>query len=215
VDITSTPLLTARDAARHLRMPESTLDTWIVGSQDSQPLIHAVEPDRRGWPRLPFVAIVEAYVLRSLRDLGARMHDIRLGADLVRKEFGDEYALASQRMATDGVELFVELADKSLLHVRGNQYGIREVLNDHLRFVRWDDRGRPRQLQLRQYPDEARVIIDPRFGWGSPVLSRSKVPVDAVLQLWRTGEPMAVVAEEYGLSESVVEDVLRAASTAA
>src|SRR3954447_12942080 len=77
VDNTTTPLLTARDAARHLRMPESTLDAWIVGSEGNPPLVHAVEPDRRGWPRLPFVAIVEAYVLRSLRELGARMHDIR------------------------------------------------------------------------------------------------------------------------------------------
>lgn len=214
MDARTTPLLTARDAARHLNMPESTLDAWIIRTPEHGSLIHAVTPERRGWPRLPFFAIIEAYVLRSLRELGASMADIRLAADLVRREFKDEFALASQRIATDGVELFVDMADQSLVHVRGNQYGIREVLSDYLQYVKWDDEGKPAQLRLKQYPAGAEVIIDPRFGWGAPVLGDSKVPVDAMLQLWRTGEPMSVVAEEYGLTSAVVEDVLRAASAA-
>jgi uncharacterized protein (DUF433 family) len=214
MDMRHTPLLTARDAARHLRMPESTLDAWISRSREHAPLIHAVDPEKRGWPRLPFIALIEAYVLRSLRDLGAKMDDIRLAADFVRTELNDEYALASQKMATDGVAVFVRMADDSLIHVRGNQYAIEEVVKDYLRFITWDEVGTPTQLRLRQYPDAARVIIDPRFGWGAPVLSETKAPVDAMLQLWRTGEPMSVVAEEFRLPEHVVEDVLRAASAA-
>lgn len=214
MDANGTPLLTARDAARHLRMPESTLDSWIVSRRGAPSLIHAVTPERRGWPRLPFVAIIEAYVLRSLRELGAPMDEVRKAAAIVREEFGDEYALATQRIATDGVDLFVQLADDSMLQVKHQQLGIREVLDGYLRYVTWDDKGRPAQLRLSQYPDAAAVIIDPRFGWGSPVLSTSKVPVDAVLQLWRNGEPMSEVAAEYGLTTDVVEGVLRAASAA-
>jgi uncharacterized protein (DUF433 family) len=214
MDAFATPLLTARDAARHLRMPESTLDTWIRSQPGGSPLIHAVVPERRGAPRLPFVAVVEAYVLRSLRELGAPMDQLRLAAATVRHELGDEYALANRRIATDGVDVFVRLADDSVLQVRHQQLGIREVLADYLTYVSWDDDGRPTRLRLSQYPDAAAVVIDPRFGWGSPVLSESKVPVDAVVQLWRSGEPMADVAAEYGLSTAVVEDVLRAASAA-
>ena len=143
------------------------------------------------------------------------MDDIRLAAEFVRQELDDEYALANKRIATDGVELFVELADRSLVHVRGNQFAIREVVTDYLTYITWDDEGKPAQLRLRQYPEAAQVIIDPRFGWGAPVMGASRVPVDAMLQLWRNGEPMSVVAAEYGLTEGVVEDVLRAASTAA
>lgn len=214
MDRFETPLLTARDAARHLNMPESTLDSWIVRQRDSRSLIHAVTPERRGWPRLPFIAVIEAYVLRSLRELGAPMDQLRMAAEVVQAELGDEYALANKRIATDGVDVFVELADKSLLQVKRNQLGIREVLDGYLRFVTWDDEGRPLRLRLRQYPDAAGVIIDPRFGWGAPVLSSSKVPVDAMLQLWRSGEPMSAVAAEYGLNQDVVEGVLRTASAA-
>jgi uncharacterized protein (DUF433 family) len=212
MDMYRTPLLTAREASRHLDMPESTLDAWIATSAGRRPLIHAVTPERRGWPRLPFVAIIEAHVLRSLRQLGAPMSDIRLAADFVREEFGDEYALASQRISTDGVDCFVDLVDRSLFHVKANQFVIREVIADYLNYVRWDDEGRPTQLKLRQYPESAEVVIDPRFGWGGPVLASSKIPVSSMLDLWKTGESIDVVAEEFGLSRSVTEDVLRAAA---
>ena len=56
------------------------------------------------------------------------------------------------------------------------------------------------------------VVIDPRFGWGSPVLTANKVKVEDVVALWRTGEPISAVAEEYDLTETVVEDVLRQAA---
>jgi uncharacterized protein (DUF433 family) len=40
----------------------------------------------------------------------------------------------------------------------------------------------------------------------------NKVKVEDVVPLWRTGEPIRAVAEEYDLSETVVEDVLRQAA---
>ena len=213
MDIRRTPLLTARDTARHLEMPESTLDTWIATRVRGGSMVHAVTPGKRGWPRMPFVAIIEAYVLRSLRDMGVSMEEIRRAADVVRREFRDDYALASQRIATDGVALFVELADRSLVHVKDNQLGIREVLDDYLRYISWGESGEPTRLQLRQYPMAAQVVIDPRFGWGAPVLARTKVPVDAIRDLWKAGgESIRVVAEEFDLTPDVVEDVLRVAA---
>lgn len=211
VDLFRTPLFTSREAARHLRMPETTLNTWLA-TGGKEPLIHAVEPEKRSWPRVPFVALIEAYVLRSLRDLYWDFDEIRGAAEYVRSEFNNPYALADKRIVTDGVDLFVELADKSLVRPKTHQLALREVIADELRFVDWDKAGQPRQLRLRQYPDEAEVVIDPRFGWGAPVLARSKVPVDAVLALWRSGEPMSAVAQEFGLTQDVIEHVLRTAA---
>lgn len=211
VDIYTTPLLTAREAARSLRIPESTLDDWLADERQ-EPLVHSVPPERRGWPRMPFVGIVEAYVLRSLRELGFTKADIRRAADLVRDEFNDPYALAKERIATDGVGLFVRIADDSLVHARDRQVAIREVISDYLRYIAWDNHGNPSQLRLSQFPLEAEVIIDPRFGWGAPVLARSKVPVEALVSLWRNGESISAVSQEYGLPPDVVENVLRQAA---
>lgn len=211
-DIYTTPLLTAREAARHLRMPESTLDSWIAASRSGASLVHTVEPERRGWPRMPFVGVIEAYVLRALRDLRMPLADIQRATEIVRAEFDDPYALASKRIATDGVAVFVRIADDSVVHARDGQQAIREVLDDYLRYIEWSSDGSPRRLHLSQYPAGAGVVIDPRFGWGSPVIDRNKVKVDDVVALWRAGESIKDVAGEYGLTESAVEDVLRLAA---
>lgn len=112
VDYYSKPILTARETARYLGMPESTLDLWLLGSGKT-PLVHAVRPERRGWPRVPFVGVIEAYVLRALRDLKLPMDGIRKAVDLVRHELDDPYGLAHSRVATEGVALFVKMADES------------------------------------------------------------------------------------------------------
>lgn len=220
MDIYTTPMLTARDAARHLQMPESTLDLWLRPRDGGTPLVHSVSPERRGWPRVPFVGVVEAHVLRELRSAGISMDEVRRVVAILRESLDDPYALASRRLARLGdgsaastreSRLFARLADESLVD-QHNQATIREVLDAHLRFVSWDDRGRPETLRLAQYPDRAEVVIDPRFGWGSPVISASKVPVEAVVELWRAGESMEVVAEEFELSRDVVEDICRIAA---
>lgn len=210
-DIYRTPILTARETARYLRMPESTLDGWLA-RPETNPLVHAVAPERRGWPRVSFVGVIEAYVLRGLRDAGVPMGEIRVAAELVRDEFDDPYALARKRIATDGVSLFVRLADESFVHARSGQLAIREVLTKHLRYINWDKDGTARRLHLHDFSPNADVIIDPRFGWGTPVLADSKIRVTDIVRLWRAGEPISTVAQEYGLSVGIVEDVLRHAA---
>lgn len=211
MDIYTTPLLTARDAASHLVMPESTLDSWLVNNNLDEPLVHSVTPERRGWPRVTFAGIIEAHVLRSLRDLGFKMDEIRRIATIVRNEYNDPFALASQRIASDQASLFAQLADDSLVN-QHHQAPIREVIEEHLKFIHWDDEGKPDQLRLSQYPESAQVIIDPRFGWGRPVMAETKTPVAAVVELWRGGEPMQIVAEEFDLSRDVIEAICRVAS---
>ena len=57
IDYYSKPILTARETARYLGMPESTLDVWLL-DRGKPPLVHAVQPERRGWPRVPFVGVI-------------------------------------------------------------------------------------------------------------------------------------------------------------
>lgn len=211
IDYYSKPILTARETARYLGMPESTLDAWLL-DRGKTPLVHAVTPVRRGWPRVPFVGVIEAYVLRALRDLKLPIAEIRKAAELVREEFADPFALAHRRIVTDGVALFVRMADESYVHALDRQIAITDVLEDHLKRIDWDVDGNARRLHLPDFPAAANVIIDPRFGWGSPVLGRSKVKVEDLVSLWRSGERLAAIADEYDLTVEVVEDVLRRAA---
>lgn len=207
-------LLTPKETARHLRIPKSTVYSWLAEQADGSPLVHGVQPAKQGWPSVPFIAVVETYVLRSLRDLQLSKQAIRDAAVAVRREFGTPYGLATRRIATDGVDIFVEYADSGdLARARDRQRPFREIIDSYLRYIAWDqDDDFPGRLRLRQYAEAAPVSIDPEFGWGSPVVEANKVPVQAIVELWQSGEPLEVVAEEYGLSRKTVEEICRVAA---
>lgn len=206
-------LLTPKETARHLQLPPSTLSYWLREQAEGEALVHRVPAVKRGWPSIPFIAIVEAYVLRSLRNLGLSKKKIRDAAAAVRREFNTSYGLATRRIATDGIDIFVSYVDDDLVRAHDGQAPIREVIDKHLRYITWDEvDGSPTRLTLEQYPDAAPVVIDPRFGWGAPVITTNNVQVDMVVRLWRAGESLDAVAEEYGLSRDVAEAICRIAA---
>lgn len=213
IDTYHDALLTPNETARHLQLPYSTLNYWLREQAAGEALVHRVAPTKRGWPSVPFVAVIEAYVLRSLRDLGLSKKKIREAAAAVRREFNTSYGLATRRIATDGIDIFVSYADDDLVRAHDGQVPIREIIDAHLRYITWDDAdGSPMRLTLRQYPGIAPVVIDPRFGWGSPVITTNNVQVDMVVQLWRAGESLDAVAQEYGLTRDVAEAICRIAA---
>jgi uncharacterized protein (DUF433 family) len=215
VDKFTDPLLTPKEVARYLKIPESTMYYWLGEEADGAPLVHRVAGEKHGWPSVPFVAVVEAYVLRSLRDLGLTKRKIRDAATEVRRTFDTPYALATKQIMTDGVDIFVQYANDDLARIGDGQRPFRDVIDDYLHYIEWDALdGFAGSLRLRQYPDLAPVIIDPRFGWGAPVLASSKVPVEAVVDLWLAGESFEDVAYEYGLTADQVEAICRVSRAA-
>jgi uncharacterized protein (DUF433 family) len=206
-------LYSTREAARYLRMPARTLNQWLAPSGRPAVLVHSVANVRHGAPRIPFVGLVEAYVLRSLRDLKLSKGSIERAASAVRCEFGNDYGLATRKIATDGIDIFIEYADSDdIARAYDGQRPIRETIRDYLRYIEWDEYdGIAARLRLQQFPDSAPVVLDPDYAWGQPVLAASKIPLEAIVNLWKAGETMEVVAEEYGLDVDTVEDLCRAA----
>jgi uncharacterized protein (DUF433 family) len=147
-------------------------------------------------------------------ELQLKKSTIRDAAAAIRREFHTEYGLATKRIATDGIDIFIEHADRELMRATDRQTPIREVIENDLRYIAWDvTDDAPARLRLRQYPNIAPVIIDPRFALGMPVIEENRVPVDAVVGLWQAGEPFDIVADEYGLSREQVEAICRTATS--
>ena len=215
IDRFTVPLLTPLEAAEHLQIPERTMHHWLHQQAAGHPLVHSVRPERRGWPSVPFVALVEAYVLRALRSFRLPTDKIRAAAADIRAQFGTEYGLATRRIATDGVDVFIHYLDSDdIARADDRQMPFRQVINDYLRYIVWDeDDDFPKRLTLRRYdPAVAEVVIDPRFAWGAPIVEPAKVTVDTILGMWRAGETPDVVANEYGLSVEQVEALIRVAA---
>jgi uncharacterized protein (DUF433 family) len=155
-------------------------------------------------------------MLRGFRDLGLSAQGLRKSVTRLREDLNDEYALATRRVATDGVNLLVDMAqsgDESLwVRAIDGQALIPRVIEHYLKFVRWVGRDPyPKRLQLKTYQG-ADVIIDPRFAFGQPVLEREKIRVQDILDAFWAGESANVVAAEFGVKPDEVEAVIRSAT---
>ncbi|MET7421184.1 DUF433 domain-containing protein [Dactylosporangium sp. NPDC005555] len=204
-------LMTAQVAGVHLGISQNTIKEWIR-SGDEAAVMHSVPPPSPHGPRLPFIALAEAQILRELRNAKLSMQHIRAGVARLRKLTGEEYVLATRTIATDGVDLLFnaasEVAPEWVRAVDG-QAGIRQVVETAIKFVSYADDGYAERVTLKPY-GAAQVIIDPRFGFGQPVFEASKVPVETIADLfYGGGESVEDIADEYDLSTEDVETVLR------
>jgi uncharacterized protein (DUF433 family) len=128
----------------------------------------------------------------------------------VRVNFRSDFALASKRIASDGIDIIIQHNDGEFVRAGDHQILIRDAVGAYLRYITWSpDTEYASRLRLRSFGDQARVVIDPRFAWGAPVVERNKVPIQAVLDLWAAGEPLSVVAKEYGLTVAEAEEICR------
>jgi uncharacterized protein (DUF433 family) len=210
------PLFLIEEAAQHLGLPASTLRSWTRRQAGPAPLVHRLQPETPRSASLPFVGLVEAHMLRGFRELGLSAQGLRVSVTRLRNQFADEYALATRRLATDGVSLLVDMAashdEPMWTRAIDGQAVIPEVIDRYLKFVTWSKKdGYPARLRLKTY-EGADVIIDPRFAFGQPVLERQKIRVQDILDAFWAGESPHTVAAELGVKTDEVEAVIRSAT---
>lgn len=200
MDIYKDPMLNVQEAARYLNMPASTLTEWKQNS-----LVHSVHPAKRTWPTLPFVAVVEAFVLRELRQAGFSRRQIADAAAGVRREFGDEYGLARPGIGHDeGVEIFIAVGGE-LYRAKDRQQAIRATVSGFKECIQWSGED-PQRLRLAQFGN---VYLDPRFGWGQPTVGPAHAPLGSIAGLWYAGESLQDIADDYGMAPDEVDALMR------
>jgi len=155
---------------------------------------------------------VECRLLSEYRHVGVPMVNMRPVVQRLRSELEVQYPLASAQMWLEphGKELVFHVQgnsrlDKKLWVVRTGQYELDfEWTPPAERFInaaKWDDE-RTELLSLRMPGDL--VEINPRMGFGDPVLVGRNVRTDVIGELVRAGEPVWWIAETYGLTEEQV-----------
>lgn len=151
------PLFMIDEAARHLGLPRSTMSDWTRRQAGPASLVHRVEPESPRSASLPFVGLVEAHVLRGFRELGLSAQGLRESVRRLRERTHDEYALATRNVATDGVDLLVNMAEScdesQWVRAVDGQAAISGVIERYLTFVHWPRGQRyPTRLRLKTYP---------------------------------------------------------------
>lgn len=213
-------IFTLREAAAYLGLPPSTLHSWARPGGNATPVITCF-PAQGRQATVPFIGFAEAYVLSAFRRAGVPMQRIRPAVEVLASGIGVEHALASSRLYTDGAEVLYDYAAseddeelRGLTVVRTNQRQFAEVVRDYLKRITYGDDGWASRVRLPVY-QRAEVIVDPRRAFGMPLVVHGGARVEDLVDRFVAGDTLADIAEDFGVPEPEVEDVIRVATRAA
>jgi uncharacterized protein (DUF433 family) len=210
------PLYTIREAAYYLRRPTTSVDYWVHGRGEIGPLVSHVPSSVRRHAEVPFIGLAEALVVNLLRRKGISMGKIRRALDELAKDMTLEYALASRRLATDGVEVFFRYAEEAddpevghLAEVIKQQYVLDGIIDGNLTIVSFAEDGWAGHLVL-PFGTRELIEVDPKRAFGKPLFIHGGAPLMSVLDRLTSGEPIRAVAKDFRVPFEDIEELLLA-----
>ncbi len=203
------PVYPAVRAAQLVRLSPSTLRVWARGQGEHAALF---VPAQFTPLTLSFSNLVESFVLASMRRVhGISMQRVRKALKFVGRELGVQRPLIHARFRTDGVRLFVDHADQLFDVASPKQALLREILDASLERIGWGH-----DVAERLYPwvradlgGPKSIVIDPRRGFGQPIIAGTGIQARIVTERYRAGESIAELAQDYRLDPGQIEDAIR------
>lgn len=206
-----TPAYGITEAARYIKLAPATLRSWVVGRsypiRDGagyfEPLIQL--PDEKQ-SLLSFANLIEAYVLRALRqEHGVSIKAVRSALDYAQREFSISRLLLRHDLLTTAGDLFLRRYGELINLSRSGQLALRKVFEAHLQRIEWDQ-----DISSRLYPyfgiDDNKIIaIDPAIGFGRPVVIRKGINTAVIADRIDAGESVEALAEDYDLNVDEIE----------
>jgi transposase-like protein len=112
-------LYSVAEAARLARVPRQTLLNWTRGYRhrshggiaEAPPIIVPTAPEDER-VSLSFANLIEAVVLAGFREAGISMQKLRRALEYASRTLELSHLLASERLLTDGIDLFWEYQDQ-------------------------------------------------------------------------------------------------------
>jgi uncharacterized protein (DUF433 family) len=124
-----------------------------------------------------------------------------------------ERPLVHAKFRTDGVKLFVENSGRLLSVSDAGQVVLQKTLEASLSRVEWRN-----DLAARLFPwvradahenEPKNVVLDPRLGFGQPVISGTGIATRVVASRYLAGESIRALAEDYRVAVEKIEDAIR------
>lgn len=212
------PRYTFPEASRATEIPTSTLRSWVVGQayprkQDVgffEPVIQRPDPDDS---RLSFTNLIEAHVLRALRTVHeVKLDAIREAATIAEKEFGIERLLISPALRTGAGKLFLHRYAHLVELSAARQYVLREIVVEYLKRVEYDESRLPAEFYPfgRSPPNrDARIVfLSPYVSFGRAIIGRRGVSTRAIVQRLDAGEEVSAILDDYGITETELEEAI-------
>lgn len=213
------PRYSIPDAAQYLRIPPSTLSSWIRGRT------YAIASGSTWWdglidrpdlhdPRLSFFNLIEAYVLNALRkQYMVPIPAIRTALVDAEKHYQIHHLLRSDQLRVTQGNLFLKHLGQLINVGRGRQEAMPEILEAYLERIEWSQAGFAAKLSpvTRDAPRKSPrlILIDPEVGFGRPIVRSKGIKTSTISERFQLGESIGDLAEDYDLGIDEVEEAIR------
>jgi uncharacterized protein (DUF433 family) len=208
----------AAEAGRllHIKFP-GKISHWLTEHpKEMGPLIKRQYEVIDGQQTLSFLDLMEARSINCFRDKGVSLKNLRIAAINLRKilKVDHPFSTLKTKLVTDRREIFIhsaeETGDDILLSLVTKQYGFYEVweqfLEEGIAFNM--ETGLPESWVPvpNKFPD---VMVDPRFAYGHPTISKNHVPTSTLYKLWQAEKDYKTVGEWYGVKKADVKEAVQ------
>jgi len=199
-----TPVYGLSEAAHYLKIAPATLRSWVVGRNYPinngagffKPLIALQDYQSK----LSFNNLIEAYILRSLRqEHSVPIKAVRLAIEYAEKELKISNLLLNKDLMTFAGNLFLQEYGNLINLSKSGQIALKKAFQDHLRRIDWEG-----NIPSRIYPYIGRdndkfIAIDPNLKFGRPIIIRKNISTSVIVERIDAGESIPNIADDYEL----------------
>lgn len=210
-DLREFPRYSISEAAFYVRIPATTLVAWTRGQdyhtkegvhRTFEPLIELADPQNRF---LSFYNLVEAHMLRSTTERGVPLRNVRKALEYIRETIPGKHPLLMHDFEVSGKDVFIQHLGNTINATRHGQLAMRKILEKYLRRIIRDASGLP----IKVFPiNSRRLVIDPRFSSGKPIVKDRGITASVLWGRKQTGESVTEIAKDYGLTELEVKEAI-------
>jgi uncharacterized protein (DUF433 family) len=211
-DVRFAPTYEIAEAARYLHVPDHRLRSWFRGAHSRDGILDVADSSRY----LSFVGLVEAHIISSMRGkYKIPLQRIRKAIEYLKAQSRKQHPLVGLDFKTNGKDLFLEdLVSDAVVNVsRYGQTGMRQFLDMYLTRIEYDNDGLPAALypftQFKIEEDPKIIVINPKIGFGRPVIRAAGIRTSAIAERFKSGESIASLVEDFGRSITEVEAAIR------
>ncbi len=210
------PLYTYAEADRLAGVSRGTSSRWVKGYQYWNPYGERVaqssmtaRPEEEPEQGVSFFDLISIKAIDGLREMGLSTRKIRDAIRYCQDELQMNYPFATQTFKADKQRIYVSAGEGHLWEVLGGQQGAQAwdaVLDPFLSRLDYQN-----DLARRWWPlgkDEP-IIVDPEYGFGSPVIVGSGLRTELVAERRDAGDPSNIIAYDFSLTPKQIESALR------
>jgi uncharacterized protein (DUF433 family) len=210
---------TIPEAARLIGTNAPLLRRWVKPDFYTKPkkehlsqnkALWKIQHDEVGDPMLGFRDLIEARIVRALRNAGISLQSIRLCLERAREIIHDDHPFSTSLFKTDGSSIFLQITDGlddiKLIDLKMRQHVFRDVVLPSFMDLEF---GNSAVVKWWPMSGKKSIVIDPLYSFGQPIIAGKGISTKRICELVSAEKSKAVVSRFYDLSMTQIDDALK------